>query len=828
MILGGNNYKIPADFEAPCAEFLDTPIDVRFDRIAERHAGDTAIEESRHRWTYAELKRHVDRIAALLSETGAANQHKPVVLWLPTAAPVCAAMLATLKAGGFYVVVEPGHPIERNAAIVDDCLAEWIVSDTKHRDIVATRFPDKRVLMWDAAAGASSKLRAVADPSALRAAIVYTSGSTGSPKGVVYSHAFILNWTRLYVSDLHLAPSDRIGSLYSASVAGAARDIYGALLTGATLVPVAVREYSFDDLARSLDNCRISVYHSIPGLFHELITAQSSVAQFTHVRALIFGGERFRSRDLSPIRERFAPDTTVCTTIGCTEAGTFARLFLRSDSDPASTAVPLGLAPAECRVMLLDDNDIPVAAGEIGEIIVESRYLADGYWRRTEESALKFERALDGSGWRRYRTGDLGFVDEDGMLCHAGRADCQVTVRGYRVETGDIEAMLLSLPGVDNVVVCTDVEGGSERIVAYLEGVSTAALSHESLRSRCRDLLPGHMIPAVFHVRTKFPRLSNGKVDIRQLCRSDSQRVEYPGIEPGLRAAKSLRDIWRAAFPGNQITPQSNYFDLGGDSLLAMRLMNQLAQLEDTPIPATLLLRHPTLGAFEKAVESLRLQHGQGIATVMKDVQCIARPYAQQNAELLEELSGLGYTPLRLQEVAVACEFAQRIFHELQRPGGKAFLSHSIGTASVLARHGATPTLVLAGLLHAAYKFGAFAAEPRGITPSKRQCVRAVIGEEAEDLVHRYAEFAWNSSGIAALRRRLSELTPVERNVVFMRLANELEEGADMSLLKWPLETRQLKANNIDLSVDVARALGMDDLATALELSYRRNAVVVG
>jgi hypothetical protein len=211
--------------------------------------------------------------------------------------------------------------------------------------------------------------------------------------------------------------------------------------------------------------------------------------------------------------------------------------------------------------------------------------------------------------------------------------------------------------------------------------------------------------------------------------------------------------------------------------------------------------------------------------TTPKDVERTVCPHAQTRAQLFEELSAKGYASSQLQEVAAAYDLALSLFSTLLRPGGKPFLNHLIGTASILARHGAACTVVVAGLVHAAYTFGVFSSEPPGVTPRKRRRVCGAIGEAAEDLVNRYARFTWNSDEIGSLPPRLPGMTAIERNVVFMRLANELEEGADSSLFNWPVERRLLKATYQGLSVDVARALGMLDLAAELEVAYRRNVV---
>jgi amino acid adenylation domain-containing protein len=830
MIDNADGFPVPTDFEPPCPEFSGTAIDTLFDRAAERWPEHLAIKESRHRWSYRELQQHVDRIAALLVQAGAADQDRPVALYLPNGATVIAAMLATLKAGGFYVVIDPSYPTEHNSTILNNSEAEWVLTDEAHRAAVTAHFPGNRTLMWRHEAAAGMQMKAASfEPSSRRAAIVYTSGSTGQPRGVMHSQAFILGWTQLYVSDLHLSCSDRVSLLYSASVAGAIRDIYGALLTGATLLPFTAREHSFDELARYLVDGRVTIYHSVAILFRQLMTSRSEVTDYPDVRALVFGGERVLAHDLSLIRERFPASTMVYTSIGSTEAGTFARLFLRSDSDPGYATIPLGFAPAGCHVTLMNADSASVTDGESGEIVVESRYLADGYWRNPQATARAFRTVPHDTSLRRYFTGDLGRQDADGMLHHCGRSDRQFKVHGHRIEPAKIEAALLAVPDVTNVIVSPEKHGDDTLAVAYLEGLE---ISSESLRVHCARLLPQHMIPSAFYWCAQFPRLPNNKVDFQCLLRSVRPLASGHLREVKVSEAATLIELWQSLFAGCEITTNTDFFAAGGDSLQAMSIMHQVNDLYGVEAPVTLLYQYPTLGELEKELLALVLeQQSNDFMDAEVQVETIDRAahvtfnYAQTNVQLYEQLFGLGYTPAQINELAVAYDFALSLFSALLRPEGKPFVNHLVGTASILAQHAAPFPVVVAGLLHAAYAYGEFGSLRSGVTLRKRQRVRAVVGEKVEAIVYRYTRFQWNARVIDALKKQLPGFSQEEQTVILMRLANELEEGADASLLYCADETRLLKANYLGMCVDVASAMDRQQLASELESAHQRNSV---
>ena len=195
---------------------------------------------------------------------------------------------------------------------------------------------------------------------------------------------------------------------------------------------------------------------------------------------------------------------------------------------------------------------------------------------------------------------------------------------------------------------------------------------------------------------------------------------------------------------------------------------------------------------------------------------------AQTILQLSEQLLDSGYAPSGLKEVLDAHDLAQTLFPALLRPEGKPFVNHLIGTASILARHAAPFSVVVAGLLHAAYTFGEFAVPDAGITPAQRRRVQAVVGEETEDLVYRYAGFPWNAATIVSLPRKIPRMSSPERNVVLMRLANELEEAAEVSALQGSSARRLLKLSYIGLSAGLARAMGLDGLAAEFDENYRR------
>jgi len=267
--------------------------------------------------------------------------------------------------------------------------------------------------------------------------------------------------------------------------------------------------------------------------------------------------------------------------------------------------VPVGYPLEDIEVLLLDDDGKEVAFNEIGEMSVRSRYLSPGYWRRPELSQVKFLSDPNGGDERIYRTGDLGLILDDGCLVHMGRKDFQVKIRGYRIEVGEIEAALLNIDNIKEAVVILREDRPRDRyLAAYIVPSRQPALSITALRHALAEKLPGYMVPSAFIILDALPLLPNGKLDRQRLPYPDSSRpnLDTPFIVPETSVEQALAKIWAEVLNVNHVGAHDNFFDLGGHSLAATRIVSRVIKHFQVDLPLQSLFQSPTVAEMATVI----------------------------------------------------------------------------------------------------------------------------------------------------------------------------------------------------------------------------------
>jgi amino acid adenylation domain-containing protein len=587
------------------AEEIEQSIPARFERVAARYADRRAVKDGTLELTYAELNRAANRIAwALPPRNGQGDQ--PVALLLEHGASLVAAILGVLKAGRIYVPLDPSYPRARLAYILGDTGATLVITDGAHRALARSlshgALPLLDVDQLDPS-GSDAGLDLPIPPDA-PAYVLYTSGSTGRPKGVVQSHRNVLWDVREYTNTLHISCDDRMTLLYSCSVNGAVRGIFGALLNGASLYPFDVKQQGLNGLAELLSREEITFYHSVPSVFRHFVATLSGGETFPSLRVIRFGGERVLARDVEAYRRHFPDGCLLYTGMGATETGHVRHYFHDKRTSLVGSVVPTGYAVEGKDVLLLDDAGREVPAGQAGEIAVRSRYLALGYWRQPEATRTAFLADLPGAPERIFRTGDLGRMHPDGCLEHLGRKDFQVKLRGYRVEIAEIEHTLLGLAGVREAVVVACEEGPEEqRLVAYVVPEAGCTPSIAELRGHLQDHLPHHMVPSLFVLLEQLPLTPNGKVD--RLALPDPVREGRDSVVPPQDPIEEvLASLWADTLGLERVSVEENFFELGGHSLLATRVLARLRDTLGVDLPLRAFFDRPTVAALAEAVRS--------------------------------------------------------------------------------------------------------------------------------------------------------------------------------------------------------------------------------
>ncbi|WP_141119924.1 non-ribosomal peptide synthetase, partial [Mycobacterium malmoense] len=544
-----------------------------------------AITCSGRSWSYGELDEASNRLAHLLIEYGA-GPGECVALLAERSAQAVVAMLAVLKTGAAYLPIDPGLPAARMDFLLGDAVPiAAIVTQGMRSRLDGT---DLTVLDVDDPAVATQRSDGLPPPDADGIAyVIYTSGTTGVPKGVAVTHH---NVTQLLESvDRELELGRVWSQCHSLAFDFSVWEIFGALLRGARLVIVpddVVR--SPEDLHATLVRERVSVLSQTPSAFYALSPEPNELK----LQTVVFGGEALEPPRLGRWLHNHPKLPRLINMYGITETTVHASFREITGADVDDTTSPIGAPLAHLGFFVLDEWLHPVPAGVTGELYVAGGGVACGYVGRAGLTASRFVACPFGaSGSRMYRTGDLVRWGADCRLQYLGRADEQVKIRGYRIELGEIRAALNAFDEVEHAaVVAREDRPGDKRLVAYVTG--TADPAH--VRGRLADRLPGYMVPAAVVAVDAIPLTLNGKLDTRALPAPDYQEGgEYRA--PATPVEEILAGIYARVLGLERVGVEESFFDLGGDSLSAMRLVAAVATGLDARLEVRTLFEAPTI-----------------------------------------------------------------------------------------------------------------------------------------------------------------------------------------------------------------------------------------
>jgi amino acid adenylation domain-containing protein len=578
-----------------------------FEGHAARYPDRLAVVSGDRRLTYGELNQAANRIAHLiLSCLGSADTS--VALLFEPGASIVAAILGVLKAGKMYVALDPSYPLPRTAYMLEDCQARLLLTDARHGVVAAQLAQGGQAVVncddIDPGLPAANPTGAISGSTP--AFLLYTSGSTGNPKGVLHNHRNVLVEVRNYTNDVSIRPDDRLAVWHSFSFANSIRNLYGALMNGAAVFPYDLPGQGLMPLAEWVRQHEITMIHTLGTTFRAFVDLLPSGMTFPSVRVLRLGGESIRGDDVEAFKRHFPPPCVLMHVMGPTETFSIRRQLIGHDWKGDRGKVPVGYPVADKEVLLLDEERRRVGPGEPGEIVVRSKYLAVGYWRQPELTRAAFLPDPDGGEERLYFTGDIGVMRSDGCLTHLGRKDFQVKIRGHRIETGEIEAALSDLEPVKAAVVHAQPDGQGElRLVAYVIAAPGRTAGTSELRRALAQTLPEIMVPSSFVFLEDFPLLPNGKINRRGLPIPDPQRPAQPVpyTAPRHPLEWQIALIWRELLKVPMVGVFDDFFELGGHSLLAAQLMQRIEEELGRRLPLTVLLSAPTVAGLAAAVQ---------------------------------------------------------------------------------------------------------------------------------------------------------------------------------------------------------------------------------
>ncbi|MGK7926524.1 MAG: amino acid adenylation domain-containing protein [Spirulina sp.] len=590
-------------------EILDRSIPQRFQEQVLRDGDRLAIQDGARSLTYYELNCLANQIARnILEKRGVGAE--PIAILLATGIEAIAAMLGVLKAGKFYVPLDITWPESRLNSILADSQAKLILSDRQQAENLALNRIEGEIFWLDTRdrQTCEDNLDIQSSPEDL-AYILYTSGSSGRPKGVMQTHRYVLNLYRNYSNSGEMTASDRFSLLYSAAFGGAVRDIYCALLNGAALFPLDVKQIGLHQLGGWLRENEITVMFAVATLFRHFAATLQGRGHFPNLRLIQIGSETVYRQDAELFQQHFNDQCTLMVNLGGTEISPVRQFPITRQTVLTGSTVPAGYAVEGTEVLLWDESGKEVLPGEVGEIVVCSDRVASGYWQQPELTERVFIRD---ENFTYFKTGDLGRFLSDGCLLHLGRKDFQVKIRGYRVEIGEVESVLLGLESVrEAVVVAKTDEGGIVRdrqLVAYL----TPTHPHNkptinALKEILAERLPDYAIPATFLWLESLPLTATGKIDRRSLPQPPSL---FPSdleiVPPRTPTEEKLTQIWLEVLNLPEIGRENNFFDLGGNSLHASQILARIAERFAIDLPLKTIFDAPAIAQFAEYLDSAK------------------------------------------------------------------------------------------------------------------------------------------------------------------------------------------------------------------------------
>src|SRR5689334_703632 len=566
-------------------------------------------------WTYEELNQRANQLAHYLTRSGVKSNAR-VGVCLKRSLDLILGMLAILKAGAAYVPLDPQYPRERLSFMISDADASFVISDER----LAGELPaeDLTIIYLDRdakeIAQENTENPALIGSANSLAYVIYTSGSTGIPKGVAMAHQPIVNLLSWQNRNSQFPPGMKTLQFASPSFDVSIQEIFSTWLTSGTLI--VIPEAERQDVTKWLkvvEESKIERLFLPPVVLQQMAEALEEKTVLPGLRQIITAGEQLQITEAVVHLFERLNDCSLHNHYGPSESHVATEYVLRGNPNDWPALPPIGTPIANTQIYLLDEHMQPVFIGVPGELYIGGVALAQGYLARPELTAERFlpNPFSKKPGERIYRTGDLARYRADGAIEYLGRIDQQVKLRGFRVELGDVEAVLLRHPAVKEAVAMISAESpGDQRLIVYIVPVNGTLPSTPQLQRFLKQTLPEYMIPSSFIPLDSIPLTSNGKVDRRRLPALDKKRpeLEHGFIAPRSAIEEQLAEIWASVLKLERVGIFDNFFELGGHSLLATQVISRVRHTLQVEIPLRDLFESPTISEMALGVAGQRIK----------------------------------------------------------------------------------------------------------------------------------------------------------------------------------------------------------------------------
>ncbi|AJS58358.1 hypothetical protein UB51_07420 [Paenibacillus sp. IHBB 10380] len=629
-----------------------------FEEQAKKTPEQIAVRFENHSLTYDELNMKVNQLADVLRKRGV-QRNQIVGICMERSVDMVVGILAILKAGGAYLPIDPSYPIDRIEFMLEDSESALLITQ---QGVVSSlsRFSGEYVYVDDPLLFLNGPIdiKSINDPHDL-AYVIYTSGTTGRPKGVLIEHHNVIQL--LFNVPFDFNEQDIWTMFHSFCFDFSVWEMYGALLFGGRLV-VVPKHIAQDpsQFFQLLGEEKVTVLNQTPTYFTSLSNAILFHEKTGHcLRYVIFGGEALAPVHLKPFFEKY-PDTKLINMFGITETTVHVTFKEITEHEIENNSSDIGSPIATLSVYVLDNcmNMLPV--GIPGEMYVGGEGVARGYLNRPDLTQERFVPHAFKPGERLYRTGDLARWLPNGSLEYLGRIDHQVKIRGYRIEIGEIEARIIQNPSIKETVVVERANESNEKyLCAYMIGENS--LDIESLRSDLKHVLPDYMIPAYFVFLEKFPITSNGKIDKKALPDPTNlfQLDQY--APPRNEWDRRLVEIWEEVLGLHRIGIKDSFFNLGGDSIKAIRLVSAMNNALHLSLQIRDIYSFSTIGTLVDKIQSQPAPQKQNIESFMTHLSGLKTRYLVNGKE-----NEIASTPIDLYPMSDISK--GMIFYTINRP----------------------------------------------------------------------------------------------------------------------------------------------------------------
>nr|NQU90526.1 AMP-binding protein [Bacteroidota bacterium] len=581
----------------------------RFDKIVTHFGSNIAVIDQQHSYTFNEIDRLSRKIAFHLDGSGVPAKSPVAVLFGPSVSRI-AGILGILRSGRPFVPMDITYPVERNKLILDDSGATVLITDNYCKSeglqitrdemllINADRLPDTRI---------NSYIPVHTFPDDL-CTIIYTSGSSGKPKGVMHTHKSVRIEAMNTSLTLGLNTEDRFLQVSPTGSVASLSQTMSAVLSGSVSLPFSLRLQGLHSLGLWIKQHHVSIFSAAPTIFRHLCMEFPQEKTFDGLRIIRLGGEQVYGNDLKLCRNHCGENTILQVAYGSTETGinTVKNYLPGIRIESRTNILSIGSPVHGKEFRILNDQMVEVPEGETGELHIACPGLAQGYFGQPGLTAEKFIDLASANGKRKrfYRTGDLVRAIRDGELEFAGRKDNQLKIHGFRTEPAEIEAAIITHQKVKECAVEMKAQVNHQHLVAYLSLHKNQQVTENDLRTFLQEMLPLHMIPKHFVFLDKLPVNPNGKIDRDALHGPQTSQANVCYDKPYPKNSSAvLLDIWKALLKREDLQPGDNFFQSGGDSLLMLKMVEEIRRRLHHDIEIATIIQNPTLLAIEKKLK---------------------------------------------------------------------------------------------------------------------------------------------------------------------------------------------------------------------------------